>query len=245
MGRNRTIGSPYQAKLVAEDFTTEFTVDGYMATAVPLVVTLDPKAVVNDQVLVQDATNDAGANPIVINASEGQTILNGYGSSISITTNGGGVLFTMTADGWVPQRVGSSSSSSVVPIPAVTELMTPGLPCPPSTSTQITPTVTFTPTGTRALILADFSAEADTGVTEVLFGVTAGAAQKNVNVSGIPNAGLAGSTWIGGSLHLLLTGLTPGTPVNVVTVLDPIGGVGGATTGSTGVQGSTSVIDLG
>ena len=80
MGRNRALGSPYQTETVTADFTTNHAVDAYMVDAVPLVVTLDPFAVNNDQVLIQDVTNTAAANPIVINASEGQTILNGFGS---------------------------------------------------------------------------------------------------------------------------------------------------------------------
>ena len=109
MGRNRALGSPYQTEIATVDFTTDHGVDAYMVDAVPLVVTLDPFAVNNDQVLIQDITNAAVAHPIVINASEGQTILNGFGSSISIATNGGGVLLTMTRDGWVPQPSASGA----------------------------------------------------------------------------------------------------------------------------------------
>ena len=103
MGRNRTLGSPYQTETVTADFTTNHAVDAYMVDAVPLVVTLDPFAVNNDQVLVQDVTNSAAAHPITINASDGQTILNGFGSSIAISSNGGSVLLTMT-----PDRLGAS-----------------------------------------------------------------------------------------------------------------------------------------
>ena len=113
MGRNRALGSPYQTETVTEDCTTSFGVDAYMVDAVPLVVTLDPNAVNNDQVLIQDVTNQAASSPIVINASDGQTILNGYGDSISITTDGGSVQLTMTEDGWVPQLGGGSSGDAV------------------------------------------------------------------------------------------------------------------------------------
>ena len=103
-GRNRTLGAPYQTETIAVDFTTNHAVDAYMIAAVPLTVTLDPFAANNDQVLIQDVTDAAGTHPIVIAASEGQTILNGYGSTIPIDSTGGGVLLTMTSDGWVPTR---------------------------------------------------------------------------------------------------------------------------------------------
>jgi len=119
MGRNRALGTPYQTETVVSDFTTGHAVDAYMVDAVPLVVTLDPFAVNGDQVLIQDVTDSAETNPIVINTSEGQTILNGYGESISISTDGGLVLLTMTPDGWVPQfgssRGGSGNISVVAP----------------------------------------------------------------------------------------------------------------------------------
>ena len=72
MGRNRALGSPYQTETVIADFTTNHAVDAYLVDAVPLVVTLDPFAVNNDQVLIQDMTNSAATNPIVVNASHGQ-----------------------------------------------------------------------------------------------------------------------------------------------------------------------------
>ena len=112
MGRNRALGSPYQTETVSEDFTTNHAVDAYMVDAVPLVVTLDPFAVNNDQVLVQDVTNSAATHPIVINTSADQTILNGYGSSISVATNGGSVLLTMTPDGWAPQPSATGSGTT-------------------------------------------------------------------------------------------------------------------------------------
>jgi hypothetical protein len=106
MGRNRALGSPYQTEIVSESFTTNHAVDAYLVDAVPLVVTLDPYAVNNDQVLIQDITDDAAASPIDINASEGQTILNGHGSSISIAVNGGSVQLTFRDGGWTPQLTG-------------------------------------------------------------------------------------------------------------------------------------------
>ena len=78
------------------DFTTNHAVDAYLVAAVPLVVTLDPFAVNNDQVLIQDITNDAAAHPITVLASHGQTILNGFGSSLSVAIDGGGVQLTFS-----------------------------------------------------------------------------------------------------------------------------------------------------
>ena len=66
MGRNRALGTPYQTEIVADDFTTHHAVDAYMVDAVPIVVMLDPYAVNGDQVLIQDITNSAASNPIVI-----------------------------------------------------------------------------------------------------------------------------------------------------------------------------------
>ena len=121
MGRNRALGSPYQTEKAGTDFTTNHAVDVYMVDAVPVVVTLDPFAVNNDQVLIQDVTNTAGTYPIVVTASEGQTILNGFGSSISISSDGGSVLLTMTMDGWVPSPnaggVGTTGATGVSGLP--------------------------------------------------------------------------------------------------------------------------------
>ena len=123
MGRNRALGSPYQTQTVTSDFTTSHTVDAYMVDAVPLVVTLDPFAANNDQVAIQDVTNAAASHPIVINVSEGQTILNGFGDTISISTNGGSVLLTMTPDGWAPQVLstgGGSGTTGATGVPGAT-----------------------------------------------------------------------------------------------------------------------------
>jgi hypothetical protein len=108
MGRNRVVGSPYQVETVTEDFTTGHAVDLYLVDAVGLSVTLDPYAVNGDQVQIQDITNSAAAHPIAINASEGQVILNDFGASVSITTDGGSILLTMTLQGWVPLLTSSS-----------------------------------------------------------------------------------------------------------------------------------------
>jgi hypothetical protein len=112
MGRNRVVGSPYQVETVTEDFTTGHAVDEYLVDAASVVCTLDPYAVNGDQVLIQDVTDGAATSPIVINASEGQVILNGFGESISIATNGGAVLLVMTTLGWVPLFSSGGSASA-------------------------------------------------------------------------------------------------------------------------------------
>ena len=105
MARNRALGSPYQTERVSVAFTTTFGVDEYLIEAVPLVVTLDPYAVNHDQVVIQDSTLDAAANPIVINASEGQTI-NGFGASLPLDVDGGSIQLTFRDGIWVPWQSG-------------------------------------------------------------------------------------------------------------------------------------------
>jgi hypothetical protein len=137
MGRNRTIGAPYQTTTITESVTTDHSVDAYLVNAAsgsPVTVTLDPNAVANDQVLVQDAAGNAASQPIDIVASEGQTILNA-GSSLAISSNGGAVQFTYSAElsGWTAQvtsggtsagsgqiATGGSTNGSATPSAAVT-----------------------------------------------------------------------------------------------------------------------------
>src|SRR5580658_4039865 len=106
MSRNRILGSPFVPLVITSNVTTDPEVDAYLVDAVPLTVTLDPNAFNGDQVLIQDITNAAAANPITVLASPGQTILNGFGSSFQIAIDGGGVQLTFSPDGWVPQGTG-------------------------------------------------------------------------------------------------------------------------------------------
>jgi len=115
MSRNRILGSPYVSRVVTGDTTTDSKVDAYLVDAVPLTITLDPNAFNGDQVLIQDITNAAASNPITVLTSPGQTILNWFGSSLQIATDGGGVQLTFNHDeaGWAPQgmpptRIGRS-----------------------------------------------------------------------------------------------------------------------------------------
>jgi len=108
MSRNRILGSPYVPLVITSNVTTDPEIDAYLVDAVPLTVTLDPNAFNGDQVLIQDITNAAASHPITVLASPGQTILNGFGSSLQIMIDGGGVQLTFSQEegGWVPQGTG-------------------------------------------------------------------------------------------------------------------------------------------
>ncbi len=119
MGRNRVVGSPFQPSVVTSDTTTQYRVDQYLVDAPlgsPVTLTLDPGAVQGDQVAIQDVGGNAEAQPIVINASPNQTLVN-IGETISITTNGGSVQLTYdaTLQGWVVQVLGQGASRSAAP----------------------------------------------------------------------------------------------------------------------------------
>ena len=110
MSRNRILGSPYAQLVVTSAVTTDPEIDAYLVDAVPLTITLDPNAFNGDRVLIQDITNDAGAHSITILASPGQTILNGFGPSMQLATDGGAVQLTFDQEegGWFPQGIPSS-----------------------------------------------------------------------------------------------------------------------------------------
>jgi hypothetical protein len=220
MGRNRALGSPYQTETVIVDFTTDHAVDAYMVDAVPLVVTLDPFAVNNDQVLIQDVTNTAAAHPIVINASEGQTILNGFGSTISIATDGGAVLLTMTPDGWVPLVCGSTSSGSgttgATGVPGAT-----GASGPPGT------------TGATGAGTTGATGAGTTGATG-----SQGATGPGAGSTGA--TGVQGATGAQGTTGATGAGTTGATGVGTTGATGVSGTQG--TTGATGAAGSGSLI---
>ena len=113
MSRNRILGSPYAQLVVTSAVTTDPEIDAYLVNAVPLSITLDPNAFNGDQVLIQDITNDALANPITILASPGQTILNGHGASIQLAVDGGAIQFTFSQEegGWVPQEMSGGAGT--------------------------------------------------------------------------------------------------------------------------------------
>lgn len=118
MGRNRAIGAPNVVSPQTVSFTTFFPVDVYPISApngTPVVVTLDPDAVQGDQVLLQDAAGNAGTQPIVIEASAGQTIV-GVGSSTMIAVAYGQATLTYSADlsGWLLQSTSTGQGSGVL-----------------------------------------------------------------------------------------------------------------------------------
>lgn len=66
MGRNRTLGSPFEIATIRSSQTTEAHVDMYAVDAAlgsPVVLTLDPNAFNGDQVVVQDVADNAGTQP--------------------------------------------------------------------------------------------------------------------------------------------------------------------------------------
>ncbi len=141
MSRNRILGSPYAQLVVTGPVTTDPEIDAYLVNAVPLTITLDPNAFNGDQVLIQDITNDAAANPITILASPGQTILNGHGASIQLAVNGGAIqlTFSQEEDGWVP--LGTSGGAGTPGATGATGAGTTGatgLPGPPGGATGAT-----------------------------------------------------------------------------------------------------------
>jgi hypothetical protein len=228
MGRNRTLGAPYQTETVTADFTTNHAVDAYMVDAVPLVVTLDPFAVNNDQVLIQDVTNTAAAHPITINASDGQTILNGFGSSISISTNGGAVLLTMTPDGWVPQVGGSTISGAGTT--GATGVSGPA----GATGATGAGTTGATGVGTAGAT----GAAGTTGAT----GAGSTGATGSPGTTGATGAGTTGASGVQGA-----TGVSgsPGGTTGATGVAGTTGATGVGTTGATGPAGTTNLIATG
>ena len=119
MSRNRALGCINQVLTVTENFTTQHAFDAYYIAQLPVAVTLDPYAVNNDQVVIQDLTGDAGTTPIVITASEGQTV--GFGPSVEINVGNGGVRLTYIGalDDWAVEYFSGdsvpSTSSSLPP----------------------------------------------------------------------------------------------------------------------------------
>jgi len=132
MGRNRALGTPFEIATISASQTTEAHVDMYAVNALSgaVTLTLDPNAFNGDQVLIQDVANNAGTQPIVINASPGQTILDGVGDTATINTNGAGYYFTFDRElgGWAIQLVlaRGSSGSGVLSVTATAPIQSSG-----------------------------------------------------------------------------------------------------------------------
>jgi hypothetical protein len=108
MGRNRALGTPFEVATISSSQTTEAHIDMYAVDAAPgspVTLILDPNAFNGDQVVIQDVGDNASEQPIVVQASPGQTILNGFGTSISVAISGSGVQLTFDQNlgGWIPQ----------------------------------------------------------------------------------------------------------------------------------------------
>ena len=222
MGRNRTLGAPYQTETVSADFTTNHAVDAYMVDAVPLAVTLDPFAVNNDQVLIQDVTNSALTHPITINVSDGQTILNGFGTSISIATDGGAVLLTMTLDGWVPSVGGSVAGAGTTGATGV-----PG-------ATGASGATGAGTTGATGAGTTGATGVGTTGATGV-----AGATGPGVGTTGATGVGTTGATGVAGPV----SGVT-GTGFVTASGTAPAS-IGLTTAGATTVTNAQFTFDVG
>ena len=117
MARNRALGSPFQVETVSDSFDADRGVDMYAINAevgTPVTATLNPYAAGGDQVVIQDVANNAGTQPITVVPGDGQTILSGFGSSLSLSTNGAGVLLTFIKElnGWVPELFGGGGGGT-------------------------------------------------------------------------------------------------------------------------------------
>lgn len=116
MGRNRKPGSSLVVQVEDASFTTFYKTDVYAVNAsvgTPVVATLDPSAVDGDQVLVCDFGENADLQAITVTPSAGQSILGAAGSA-TITTKGGGILFTFlgASQSWQMLSSGAAGSGS-------------------------------------------------------------------------------------------------------------------------------------
>ncbi len=232
MGRNRALGSPFQTENVTSDFTTDHSVDAYLVAAVPLVVTLDPFAVNNDQVLIQDITNSAATHPIVINASEGQTILNGFGSSLVLSVNGGGVQLTYRGGGWVPQGTGGGDVGTTGATGAAGATGAPG--ATGAGTTGATGVGTTGATGVGSPGATGATGAGTTGAT----GVGSTGATGTAGTVGATGAGTTGATGVGTTGATGTVGAT-GIGTTGATGVGTTGATGIGTTGATGAAGTT------
>lgn len=216
MSRNRAVGSPFQLLPVTESFTTDHAIDAYYVARLPVSVTLDPNAVNQDQVIIQDVTGEAGTTPIVITASPGQTV--GFGSSISIDVSNGGVVLTYVATlgNWVAEFF---SGDGVPGAAAFSGFETFSVPQGPATSLSISASnITVGPSG-RLTWTVTFQVEAGSGTAlpgDLVIGI--------FTLDGTPQAGLAQTS------ELSVT--------NSTTIVSVTGSVGGLTPGSVHTVGA-------
>ncbi len=259
MSRNRVLGSPYAQLVVTGAVTTDPEIDAYLVDAVPLTITLDPNAFNGDQVLIQDITNDAAANPITILASPGQTILNGHGASIPLAVDGGSIQLTFNQEegGWVPLGSGGGSAGTTgatgvsgPPGPAgatgsgATGIGTTGatgVSGPPgATGAGTTGATGIGTTGATGVGTPGATGAGTTGATGI---GTTGAT--GVGTSGATGVGTTGATGVGttGATGVGTTGATGVGTTGATGVPGTQGATGAGTTGATGVgtTGATGV----
>ncbi len=239
MSRNRILGSPYTQLVVTTAVTTDPDVDAYLVDAVPLTITLDPNAFNGDQVLVQDITSSAASHPITILASPGQTIL-GFGASLLLAVNGGGVQLTYNQDaGWVPQGTGGGDAGTTgatgvsgPPGPAgATGAGTTG-------ATGIGTTGATGVPGTQGATGAGTTGATGVGTTGAT-GVPGGQGATGVGTTGATGVGTTGATGVGtsGATGVGTTGATGAPGI--------VGATGVGTTGATGVAGTAGATGVG
>jgi len=196
MGRNRNVGSPYQPHVVTASFQTNHAVDRYLVNAVPVTVTLDPYAVQGDQVVIEDITGAAASHPIVIDASAGQTILKGFGSSLSLATNYGAVELTYDSleKGWTPLFLaGTETVTSNVLAPNVQASgAVPSAAAGPQAGTGATASVAANSTDTAGLLTLNTGTGAVSGVIATVTFATPYAAQPKSAVVAPANQEAAG-----------------------------------------------------
>jgi hypothetical protein len=226
MSRNRILGAPYVPLVITNAVTTDPEVDAYLVDAVPLTITLDPNAFNGDQVLIQDITNAAATHPITVLASPGQTILNGFGSSLQIAIDGGGVQLTYSQEegGWVPQGTGLGGGGTTGATGAT------GAPGSPGGATGATGAGTTGATGASGGVGA--TGVGTTGATGV---GTTGAT--GVGTTGATGVGTTGATGVG------TTGAT-GVGTTGATGVGTTGATGVGTTGATGSSGAEDYPNL-
>ena len=177
--------------------------------------------------LIQDITNAAAANPITVLASPGQTILNGFGSSLQIAIDGGGVQLTFSQEegGWVPQGTGLGGGGTTGATGATGAAGSPG----GATGATGVGTTGATGVGTPGATGAGTTGATGVGTT----GAT------GVGVAGATGVGTTGATGVVGTTGATGVGTTGATGVGTT------GATGVGTTGATGASGTTGATGVG
>ncbi len=245
MSRNRILGSPYAQLVITAPVTTDPEIDAYLVDAVPLTITLDPNAFNGDQVLVQDITNDAAANPITILASPGQTILNGHGVSIQLAVDGGSIQLTYNQEegGWVPLGSGGGGGATTG---ATGATGAPGSPGGATGATGVGTTGATGVPGTQGATGVGTSGATGVGTTGAT-GVPGTQGATGVGTTGATGVGTTGATGVGttGATGIGTTGATGVGTTGATGASGSPGATGVGTTGATGASGSPGATGVG